>query len=122
MKPKLIPIGVVIVILLSLIACSPASRQISIKVSCDDLMASKHINLKLDLPVTDSLKVSLCSNPTTGFIWPEEAEISDKTVLEQTDHKYEPPEDENIVGGAGEEVWTFKALKEGKSTISMEYS
>jgi len=33
-----------------------------------------------------------------------------------------PPEDENIVGGAGKEVFTFRTLKKGVSTIDFEYS
>lgn len=66
--------------------------------------------------------VTLCSNPTTGFQWAESAQISDQTVLKQTDHEYEPAEDESIVEGAGKEVWTFKALDEGTATVSMEYS
>ena len=70
--------------------------------------------------VGDDFIVTLGSNPTTGFEW--SAEISDETMLIQTDHRYEPAEEENIVGGAGEEVWTFEALKKGTATINMEYS
>ena len=63
-----------------------------------------------------------CSSPTTGFWWSELAEISNQTVSKQTDHRYEPAEEKNIVGGAGQEVWTFETLKEGITTVSMEYS
>jgi inhibitor of cysteine peptidase len=126
MKSKLFLMIVSITVLIFLIACTPTPitpGQVSIRVDCDDLTASKHItNLTVDLPVSDLLKVTLCSNQTTGFKWSEEAEISDKTVLEQIDHKYEPPEDNNIVGGAGEEVWIFKALKKGTTEVSLEYS
>ena len=65
--------------------------------------------------------VTLCSNPTAGFRWTESAQISNQTVLKQTDHEYRPAEDKNIVGGAGEEVWTFKALNEGTTTVSLDY-
>jgi inhibitor of cysteine peptidase len=68
--------------------------------------------------------VTLCSNPTTGFQWPEKAQISDTTVLEQKDHKFIGPESEAPPppGTPGQEVWTFKTLKEGSSTIFFEYS
>ena len=33
-----------------------------------------------------------------------------------------PPDYNLSVGGAGKEIWTFKALKKGTSTVSMEYS
>ncbi len=48
-------------------------------------------------------------------------ELPEKTVLKHVDNKYIPPEAENIVGGAGKEVWTFHAEEKGKSTIYMEY-
>jgi inhibitor of cysteine peptidase len=66
----------------------------------------------------------LRSNPSTDLRWAELAEISDPTVVEKVDHKYVPPLKNGglpLRGPPGEEVWTFKALKEGKSTLSMEY-
>jgi inhibitor of cysteine peptidase len=64
----------------------------------------------------------LCSNPTTGFLWSETAQITDQAVLQQTAHEMVSAEDQDVVGAAGSEVWTFKALKKGESTVSMEYS
>jgi len=66
----------------------------------------------------------LRSIPSTVLRWAELAEISDPTVVEQVDHKYVPPTEKRgppPPGTPGEEAWTFKALKEGKSTLSMEY-
>ena len=96
----------------------------------------------LEVNAGDSFTVILCSNPTTGFIWSEAAEISDQTVIQQTDHKFVPPQGEGepsasgtsgqgkgngngappASGTPGQEIWTFKALKEGTSTVSLEYS
>jgi len=96
----------------------------SIEVSCDDFISTKHISQKIKVNAGDSLKVVLCSNPSTGFQWSETAEISDQNILEQVDHKFVMPESEPLPppGTPGQEVWTFKALNEGKSTISLEYS
>jgi len=94
----------------------------AIEVSCDDFMADSHISKDLEVAAGESFTVALCSNPTTGFQWSETAEIGDAAVIERTDHEFLPHEDEQTVGGAGKEVWTFKALKEGESTISVEYS
>jgi len=89
-------------------------------------MELKHISKEAKVAVGDSFTVTLCSNPTTGFQWLESAQISDQTVLEQVDHKFVPPEAKDDrpspPGTGGKEVWTFKALKKGTSTISMEYS
>ena len=78
----------------------------------------------MEVAVGDSFTVTLCSNPSIGLRWAELAEISDQTVVEQVDHKYVAPSEKRgppPPGTPGEEVWAFKALKEGKSAISLEY-
>ncbi len=124
MKSKLILMCAMVAISLSLFACFPTPKQVSVEASADDLMKLQHISQEVEVAVDGSLTVTLFSNPTTGFLWSESAQISDQTVLEQTDHKFVPPPErpEPVVGEAGKEVWTFKALKKGTSTISMEYS
>ena len=119
MKLKLILICAVIAISLSLFACT--SKQVSLEISGEDFMKDQHFTWEVEVNPGDSIIVTLGSNPTTGFQWLENAQISDQTILEQTDHKFVPPEGD-VPGAAGEEVWTFKTLKEGTSTISMEYS
>ena len=113
MKPKLVLTCAMVVILLSLCACSPAPKQVSVDVSYD--------GKEVEITVGGSLTITLESNPTTGFQW-ELTEITDQTVLQQTDHEFKPPETGAPVGAGGEEVWTFKGLKAGESIISMEYS
>jgi len=121
MKSKLILVCTIAAISLSLFACSPASKQVSVEVSGDDFMKLQHISQEVQVAAGESFTVTLCSNPTTGFEW-ESAQINDQTILQQTGHRFEGPEAKNIIGGAGKEIWTFKALKKGTSTISMEYS
>jgi predicted secreted protein len=45
-------------------------------------------------------------------------------VLQEAGHKYVPYEntDPPLPGVGGKELWGFRTLMEGKSTISMEYS
>jgi len=123
MKSKLILVCAMAVISLYLFACSTAPKQVSVDVSCDDFMKQAAINKEAEVAVDGSLTATLCSNPSTGFQW-EPVKITDQTVLEQVDHKFVSPESEPPPppGTPGQEVWIFKALKEGKSTISMEYS
>ena len=126
MKSKLSLICAAVAILLFVFSCSPApaSKQASVDVSCDDFTRQHHISQEVEVPAGDSLTVTLCSNPTTGFKWQESAEISDQTVLQQTDHKFVSPESEPPPppGTPGQEIWTFKALEKGQCIISMEYS
>jgi len=122
MKAKLILICAVSILSLLLVACAPVAKQVAVEVSCDDFSQQKHISKQVEVAAGGTVTVTLCSNPTTGFIWSETAQISDQSVLQQTDHKLVLPEGEGLVGAAGNEVWTFGALKKGTSTVSMEYS
>lgn len=94
----------------------------SIEVSCDEFIDVKHISKEVEVNAGDSFKVTLCSNPTTGFEWSESAQIGDQTVVEQVNHRFAAPTDKQLAGAAGQEIWTFRALKEGTTTISIEYS
>jgi len=100
------------------------SKQASVEVSCDDFYQQNHISKEVEVGVGGTLTVTLCSNPSTGFIWSETAQISDQSVLQQTDHRLVMPgaEPPPPPGTAGQEVWTFSALNKGTSTVSMEYS
>jgi len=124
MKSRLFIMCAMTAILLCLFACAPAAKQLSVDVSCDDFMEQNHITKEISVAAGDSLTVTLCSNATTGFQWSESAQVSDQAVLKQTAHELIAPEEGDgppLVGAAGQEVWTFKALQKGQSTVSMEY-
>ena len=80
---------------------------------------------EVEIAVGGLLTVTLESNPTTGFKW-ELTEITDPTVLELVESKYEPGKEARqtppVPGAGGEEIWSFKALKKGTTKLSMEYS
>jgi inhibitor of cysteine peptidase len=76
----------------------------------------------VEISAGDSLIVTLDSNPTTGFAWSLKG-ISDESVLKEAGHEFKaaPASDPPLLGAGGKEIWTFKALNKGSSTISMEY-
>lgn len=82
---------------------------------------------EVNMTTGGSLQVSLDSNPTTGFKW-ELTGISNASVLEKVSNIYDTPMfkvkegTEPRVGVGGMEFWNFKALTQGRSTLSMEYS
>ena len=122
MKLKLALIATMIAISLCLVACSGTLERVSsIDISFDDFQINHHITKQLEVGVGDTFTVSLASNPTTGFKWPDFGKIADETILKQVGHEYEPPESD-VPGAAGTELWTFQALKKGQTTIAMEYS
>jgi predicted secreted protein len=126
MKSKLIVLGTVVAISLCLCACSPASKQVSVNVSWDDFKKEQHVSKKVEVAVDGSLTISLYSCPAEGRQWSESPQIGDETVLREVDHKYEPAPRRlgctPAPGTPGREVWTFKALEKGMSTISIEYA
>jgi len=94
----------------------------SVSIPIEEFPNHPHIDVVMHAVVGEELTVTLGSNPTTGFQWSEVAEISDETIIQQVSHKFVGPGIDKPPGTPGEEVWTFKALKEGTTTISLEYS
>jgi len=140
MKKKLI-VGLILLMLLVPVSCAappaPAPAPVptpmptpeptpysTVSIPIEEFPNHPHIDVVMHAVVGEELTVTLGSNPTTGFRWSEFAEISDETIVQQTRHKYVGKEYEvpPPPGTSGEEVWTFKALKRGTTTISMEYS
>ena len=128
MKIKPILMLTIIVVSMLLAACAAPGQKAWVEVTCDDFNDNNHIKsdqmLEVHIGETEPFEVKLCFNPTTGFQWSEKAQISDPAVLQQEDHKFIGPESEPPPppGTPGQEVWTFKALKQGSSTIFFEYS
>jgi inhibitor of cysteine peptidase len=108
------------------VACTAADDQTSkarVEITCDEFSSNPHLNQSLEVRAGEIFEVRLCSNPTTGFQWSEDAQISDTTVSKQENHEFIGPESELAPPGTpSQEIWTFKALKQGSSTIYLEYS
>jgi inhibitor of cysteine peptidase len=121
MKIKLVILGVLALMTISLLACTAVASADSVDVSVNDFNGQNNITKEITVSAGGSFKVSLESNATTGFSWPEQAEIGSTAVVEQKDHKYLAPTSD-LMGAPGKEVWTFKALTKGTTVIAMEYS
>lgn len=71
--------------------------------------------------------IVLVSNPTTGYSW-QLAEPLDEDIVELVSTEFEKngsegegEGEEEPLGAPGEEVWTFEAIGEGSTEISLEY-
>ena len=126
MKIKLTLMLTAITVSMFLVACAAPGQKAWVEVTCDDFYDNNHFKAApaLEVQAGETFRVKLCSNPTTGFQWSENAQISDPAVLQQEDHKFIGPESEPPPppGTPGQEVWTFRALKRGSSTLFFEYS
>lgn len=120
MKPKLALLWILAPLLFSALACSAGAREVSVAVSCDEFQEARQVSREVEMRVGDSLKLALCSNPTTGFQW-EPAAISDPSVLQQVGQGLQPPA-EGGVGAPGRQEWSFRAIRAGSSSVAMQYS
>lgn len=102
-------------------ATPPEPALQRIEVSSAELRDQKFITRDVTLSVGDTLEVTLASNPSTGFKWTGDTQISDPSVIDQTSHQIVGPTSD-LVGSPGTEVWTFSALKEGTATIETDYN
>ena len=78
----------------SLMGCAAGSdpresgpQTTTIEMSYDDLLDQKNITRTLTLNLGDTLQISLGSNPSTGFRWTPQMQITDATVLAQAGHE-----------------------------------
>jgi predicted secreted protein len=118
------PVGLLVVGLVAS-ACTPAqAKTVDLGASCDQFSSQKSVNQQADLAVGDELKVTLCSNPTTGFSW-QEPEFSDAAVLALVDKTFgaaTADEAAPVVGAAGTDSITLKATARGASKMVLKYS
>lgn len=84
----------------------------------------------IDVDLETQFALLLEANPTTGYSW-QLAEPLDESMLILVSREYEQSkkegekkegeEGEAMVGVGGEEVWTFRAVGEGETEISLKY-
>ena len=123
MKLKIALLMATTVFILGFIACTGqiSTMNASVDVSIDDYTNVNIITKEIELASGGQLTVTLGSNKTTGFQWSEQAQIADPSILEQVSHQNLSPQS-SVEGAPGKEEWTFKALKSGITTVSMDYS
>jgi predicted secreted protein len=99
------------------------AKAAEIGVGCAQFAAQKSITQATETAVGDQVKVTLCSNPSTGFAW-QEPEISDTGVVSLADKSFGAPVtgSEQAVGAAGTDYVTLKATAKGASTVVLRYS
>jgi len=120
MKLRIIIIYAMLAILFLIPSCLVTSRDINVDISCDEFTTNNNIRNDFQVEIGDKIRVKLCSNPTTGFKW--EYKMSVENVIKEEDYDFEEPEDKNLVGASGKEVWTFEAVSKGTTEVRMEYS
>ncbi len=80
----------------------------------------KKIEGTFTMSVDESQIIKLNANPTTGFVWVLTTSI-DRTVLEMSKEYKASNDSGSMIGSGGTETFTFKALKKGKTYVTLEY-
>jgi inhibitor of cysteine peptidase len=79
----------------------------------------------IETSVGKKFTIVLEANPTTGYGWQLENPV-DEAMVKAIKNEYQttpqPANDKKpMVGVGGQEIWTFKALKPGKTVIGLKY-
>lgn len=77
-------------------------------------------NLNITAKINHKIKITLDSNPTTGYQWAL-AKPLDNDIVKLISSKYLSPKSK-LCGAGGEEVWTFKGIKKGETKIILKYA
>lgn len=113
-------------ILLGLNLAVPAEEEpkgmgpVRVEVACEEFQTREDITKSVKMAEHGRLEVILCSNPSTGYRWPDSPQISNHTVLWQISHTTSSSSS-SALGSPTEEKGVFRGLDEGKSTVSFKY-
>ncbi len=118
-------------VLLVLGACSsprvtPVPSQVTLDISGDEFNQTQHMTRQVEVAGRGIVNVILASNPSTGYQWTADAQIADKSILQQAGHGYIEPQPNGatppLVGAPIKETWTFTAMRQGTTTASLRYA
>ena len=73
----------------------------------------------ISVAVGDEFKITLKYNSSTGYQW-QIPKPPDEKLLKLSEPEYKRP-DSKLIGAGGDEIWTCKALAEGKTEIGFAY-
>lgn len=109
------PLTIVFLIALSIVlaasGCS-VTNQALVKITEKDKGSTITVNKN------QALRLSLPSNPTTGYSW-EIVSLGGPTLKQQAPSKFQ--QQGNGIGAGGVEIFTFKPTRAGKARITMIY-
>ncbi len=92
---------------------------LSCKTRQNVVLTSKSKSDTIKIHKKDTLTISLVSNASTGYKWHYD-DNSDVVKLIKMESK--APEDKNMMGAAGKQIFIFKAVKKGNAEIKLYYT
>lgn len=77
-------------------------------------------DVPIEVKAGQEFTIALESNRTTGYGW-QLAEPLDENILKLVGSEYRSSATTPLPGAGGKEIWTFKAVAPGKTTVSLKY-
>lgn len=113
--------ALIILIILGLMFFFPKKIEHGMKKSISTHTITKQDNGKeVSVNVGDIIQIELEENGTTGYVW--QIDNLDKTYFELvSEDTKKTTADNNIAGAPVIGIWQIKALKQGSSSIKMDY-
>jgi predicted secreted protein len=107
----------------ALAGCSMTRAAEPLGATCDQFRSTQAVEQTSEIAPGSDVTVLLCSNPSTGFAWAD-PQLGDTSVVRLVDRSYQAPGSATlpVVGAAGGEVLTFRAVAAGTTTVSIRYS
>ncbi|HRQ22405.1 MAG TPA: protease inhibitor I42 family protein [Anaerolineales bacterium] len=104
----------ILLLLISILALSACTSGGS-----DDVFQISDPAKQLEAASGNEFKIVIPSNPSTGYHWELMDEL-DETIVQFVSREYRA--DEPVMpGSGGADVWTFKAVSAGETTIQLGY-
>ena len=123
MKLKILPALAILLLLLLSAACSkPSKGPLLLIWNYESFDSQPHISQQITKAAGNTFTVWLGIHREENFQWSEPAQISDQTVVRQIEDDFAIMKKVRLTKLDSDHVWTFKALKKGTSTITLEYS
>jgi len=124
LKNKAFLIFIIVIILASILyfvvdfnLCPSFNRKPTSTVDNEEYLAIDYEAI-ITSKIGEEIIIVLESNPTTGYQW----QVGyDSGRLELASQEFIVPEDSDLVGAPGEEIFIFKALERGESDIAFSY-
>jgi inhibitor of cysteine peptidase len=119
MKTLLLAVALSLLVVFSFSGCS--SNQVNFELTYDDFMQESDYTWEANVNEGDTIVISLGSNPSTGYSWTEQPDISEESIVKLIDHEFAATTQTDIAGAPGLDIYTFSAKQKGTAVISMDY-
>jgi len=84
-------------------------------------LTEKNNGDSFNLEINDVINIRLISNPTTGYRWVLSEKIDDSIISLIDSEFIQSKKDKELVGTGGYEIFSFKAISKGKTSIILNY-